>query len=65
MEKGRESNALAEIERQDLLREGRAVLRALGRRRLARDFCRGAKKTLTREELAELLLSFLAVGRSR
>ena len=42
-----------------LRRQGCAVLRALGERRLAREFSRRARGTTDREALAVLLLDFL------
>ncbi len=42
-----------------LRRQGCAVLRALGERRLAREFSRRARATADREALAALLLDFL------
>ncbi|WP_029458128.1 hypothetical protein [Solidesulfovibrio alcoholivorans] len=47
-----------------LRRQGCAVLRALGERRLAREFSRHARATTDREVLAVLLLDFLLRRRS-
>lgn len=59
----RDQTILAEVGREALLREGRAVLASLGERRLAREFCRRAVAAPTREELAELLLEYILLRR--
>jgi hypothetical protein len=56
---------LAEMQREVLLREGRAVLRSLGQKRLAREFCQRAESAPTNEALADLLMEFLELLRSR
>jgi len=47
----------------DVVAEGQAVLRALGRRELAREFLLRARDLTSREQLAELLLEFLLRAR--
>lgn len=55
---------LGPIARHDVLLEGQAVLRALGRRELAREFRIRASELPSRDQLAELLLEFLVRARS-
>jgi hypothetical protein len=57
------SGMLTPTERHDVLLEGQAVLRSLGRRELAREFQARASSLPSREELAELLLEFLRRAR--
>ncbi len=47
----------------DVLAEGQAVLCALGRRELAREFRLRARDLTSREQLADLLLEFLLRAR--
>lgn len=61
----RETPAWLQSERRELLDQGRAVLLALGEEPLAREYCRLAEATSSREELAELLLTLIASRGSR
>ncbi|WP_246198048.1 hypothetical protein [Solidesulfovibrio aerotolerans] len=54
----------SQSEQRELLDAGRAVLLSLGEGRLAREYCRQAAATSSREELTELLLTCLASRRS-
>lgn len=65
MDNGRNSAATVDMQRDVLLREGQAVLRSLGEKRLAHEFCQRAKKAPTNEELADLLVEYLQQSRSR
>lgn len=65
MEQGEKGLADASPGLDGLLEQGRAVLRALGERGLAREFDRRAREASDREALAELLLEFLLRRRVR
>lgn len=59
MEFSRQGLLQGDVERGDLLREGRAVLLSLGEPDLAREFERRARATPSRERLSEILLECL------
>lgn len=59
MEKGAYQGELTPAERRDILLEGRAVLRAIGGKALAREFSARAALLPSREDLADLLLEYL------
>jgi hypothetical protein len=61
----RDTGVLAPSQRDVLLREGRAVLRSLGARRLAGEFSRRAALAPSRDALADLLLEYILMCRAR